>query len=32
MRKISEIITEVITRQPFLEEAMVYGFLNLTAF
>ncbi len=32
MRKISEVITEVIMRQSFLEEALRYGFLNLTSF
>ena len=32
MKKISEIIEQVIVTQPFLEEALAFGFLNLTAF
>lgn len=32
MKKISEIIAEIVKSQPFLEEAMTYWFLNLTAF
>lgn len=32
MIKISAIISEIVMRQPFLEEALNYGFLNLTAF
>ncbi len=32
MKKISDIITDIVTRQAFLEEALSYGFLNLTAF
>lgn len=32
MRKISEIIEQVVVNQPFLEEALAFGFLNLTAF
>lgn len=32
MIKISDIISGIVMRQPFLEEALNYGFLNLTAF
>lgn len=32
MRKVSDIITDIVTRQAFLEEALSYNFLNLTAF
>lgn len=32
MKKISIAVMDLITRQPFLEEAMSYGFLNLTSF
>jgi hypothetical protein len=32
MKKISDILIQMIGDQPFLEEALQYGFLNLTAF
>jgi hypothetical protein len=32
MKKISDIISGIVMRQTFLEEALAYGFLNLTAF
>jgi len=32
MIKLSDIVSEIILEQPFLEEALVYGYLNLTAF
>lgn len=32
MKRISEAIREVVLRQPFLEEALRHGFLNLTSF
>lgn len=32
MKKISDILGQVIGDQPFLEEALYHGFLNLTAF
>ena len=32
MKKISSILESLILTQPFLEDALLYGYLNLTAF
>ncbi len=32
MKKLSNVVSEIISGKPFLEEAMLYGYLNFTAF